>query len=266
MGSYEVDHWNGVIEPKQTQTINIKLRTEILGKVQVNFVVKLDGPHRQQVLTLNAISIGPDVRPDREEIDWGKVTVLKPKSEKVKIKNEAQIDAEYTAFTKNKDTIWKVVQRYGVLKPFEEKAIEVICTADEVQRFTDTLHIIVNNGHDLEVQLKAVGSGTTLTCEKNIEDVDFETEYTYKNVPKQFFLENRGRKQMKIIWVRQNKMDRKRRDPKAIAQDPGASKASGIGGTEEKKEDEQCVFTVVPEQITLGPKMGIMIEFRAFSQ
>lgn len=80
----------------------------------------------------------------------------------MKIKNEAQIDAEYTAFTKNKDSIWRVVQRYGVLKPYEEKPIEVICEADEVQRFTDTLHIIVNNGHDLEVLLKAKGTGTTL--------------------------------------------------------------------------------------------------------
>ena len=121
--------------------------------MQVNFVVKLDGHHRQEVLTLNAISIGPDVRPDTDELDWGTITVLSPKKKTVKIKNEAQIDAEYTAFTKNKDSIWKVVQRYGVLKPFEEKAIEVLCCPDEVQKFSDTLHIIVNNGHDLEVQL-----------------------------------------------------------------------------------------------------------------
>ena len=72
---------------------------------------------------------------------------------------------------------------------------------------------------------------------------------------------------MKIIWVRQNKMDRKRRDPKAIGDAASGTKASGLpGANEEKKEEEQFVFTVVPEQITLGPKMGIMIEFRAFSQ
>ena len=68
--------------------------------------------------------------------------------------------------------------------------IEIICKADEVQRFQDTLHIIVNNGKDLEVQLKAKGTGTTICCEQNLENVDFETEYTYKDVSKQFFLEN----------------------------------------------------------------------------
>jgi len=34
---------------------------------------------------------------------------------------------------------------------------------------------------------------------------------------------------------------------------------------ENAKEEEQFVFSVVPEQISLGPKMGIMIEVRAFS-
>jgi hypothetical protein len=43
MGTYEVDQWSGVIEPKSTKIITVKLRTEILGNVRVNFVVKLDG-------------------------------------------------------------------------------------------------------------------------------------------------------------------------------------------------------------------------------
>ena len=56
--------------------------------------------------------------------------------------------------------------------------------ADEVMRFSDTLHIIVNNGHDLEVLLKAKGTGHTLSCDQNLDTVDFETEYTYKDVSK----------------------------------------------------------------------------------
>lgn len=37
-----------------------------------------------------------------------------------------------------------------------------------------------------------------------MDNIDFGTEYTYKTVPRQYFLENRGRKPMKIMWVRQN--------------------------------------------------------------
>ncbi len=36
-------------------------------------------------------------------------------------------------------------------------------------------------------------------------NIDFGTEYTHKHVPRQYFLENRGRKPMKIMWVRHNK-------------------------------------------------------------
>jgi hydrocephalus-inducing protein len=69
----------------------------------------------------------------------------------IKITNTSEIEAEYTAFTKQKESIWKVVQRHDVLKPGETKQIDVLCCADEVQKFTDTLHIIVSNGVDEEV-------------------------------------------------------------------------------------------------------------------
>lgn len=142
------------------------------------------------------------------------------------------------------------------------------CMADEVMKFQDTLHIIVNNGMDVEVQLRARGSGNTLTTKVPMGVVDFGTEYTYKTVPRQFFLENRGRKPMKIMWVRQNKKQTKKDAAKDGAK-PGDSaalmKRTGSILGENAKEEEQFVFSIVPEQISLGPKMGIMIEVRAFS-
>lgn len=74
----------------------------------------------------------------------------------------------------------------------------MVCNADEVQKFQDTLHIIVNNGVDLEVALKAKGTGSTLYCRDNLTVVDFGVEYTHNNITKEFFLENRGRKPQKI--------------------------------------------------------------------
>jgi hydrocephalus-inducing protein len=60
------------------------------------------------------------------------------------------------------------------------------------------LHIIINNGVDLEVNLLAKGTGHTLWCKPLMDaatrNIDFGTEYTHRVVSKQFFLENRGRK------------------------------------------------------------------------
>jgi hydrocephalus-inducing protein len=202
VAAYEPDIQSGVIEPRTTQIVNISLRTEILHSIHIPLYIKLEGHHIPVMLTVNAVSIGPIVTVDRTEIDYGNVEVLQDKVEKIRITNKSKIDAEYTAFTKLKESIWKVVQRHGILKPDEEKVVDIVCNADEVQKFTDTLHIIVNNGVDLEVSLAAKGTGYTLHCKQDMKNIDFGTEYTHKIVPKQFFLENRGRKQMKITWVR----------------------------------------------------------------
>ena len=132
--------------------------------------------------------------------------------------------------------------------------------------------MIVNNGTDLEVALRAKGVGSTLYCKEDLRNIDFGTEYTHKNVPKQFFLENRGRKPMKIIWARQKKMEKKPKGAEEVKGDPKAATSKGpakpaivLPGQEESKQEEQFVFTVVPTEITLNPRMGIMVEFRANS-
>jgi hydrocephalus-inducing protein len=113
----------------------VSLRTEILGVIRVPLDIKLEGVPVPVRLQLLANSIGPIVAVDREDIDYGNVEVLKDYTEKIRIKNKSQIDAEFTAFTKNKESIWKVVQRHGILKPDEEKVVDVVCNADEVQKF-----------------------------------------------------------------------------------------------------------------------------------
>lgn len=130
----------------------------------------------------------------------------------------------------------------------------------------------MSNGRDEEVPLRIRGTGSTLYCQqlkeaKEVKEdlnickvVDFGTEYTYKNVVKQFFLENRGRKPMKIIWARQNKKEKKK-TTEIVVKDP---KSTTSKLTDKEPEDTQ-VFTVVPDQITLNAKMGIMVEIRANS-
>ena len=152
-----------------------------------------------------ADSIGPRVTVNQTEMDFGTVEVLNDYTQTLVITNSSKINAEYTAFTKLKVSVWKVIQRHGILKPDESKEVEVVCNADECMRFNDTLHIIINHGIDLEVALRAKGTGSTLFCKDNLNTIDFGTEYTHSNITREFFLENRGRKPQKITWSRVNK-------------------------------------------------------------
>jgi len=82
---------------------------------------------------------------------------------------------------------------------------------------------------------------------------------------------------MKIQWVRNTKAERKPAatpgNKKAEGGKAGASdKASNAGadaastqGGAEKEEEQKIVFSIIPDQILLNPKMGIMIQVRANS-
>lgn len=61
------------------------------------------------MLTIYAESTGPIVELDTKELDFGNILVLKPEKRHIKITNTSEIEAEYTAFTKQKESIWKVV-------------------------------------------------------------------------------------------------------------------------------------------------------------
>jgi hydrocephalus-inducing protein len=60
-------------------------------------------------VTILGNSTGPTVAVNKSELDYGNVEVLKDYTEKITIKNESPVLAEYTAFTKNKESIWKVI-------------------------------------------------------------------------------------------------------------------------------------------------------------
>ncbi len=115
----------------------------------------------------------------------------------------------------------------------------------------------------MEVALRAKGVGSTLFCKDNLNLIDFGTEYTHNSITKEFFLENRGRKQMKIQWVRNMKMERKpatsngskkgsdsvkgASGPNDKASNAEASSTMGGAKGEEKEEESKVVFSIFPD-------------------
>ena len=85
------------------------MKTEILNSIRIPLYIKVEGYHIPFMVTILANSIGPIVSVNKSELDYNNVDVLKDYIEKLTIKNESEINAEYTAFTKNKESIWKVV-------------------------------------------------------------------------------------------------------------------------------------------------------------
>jgi hypothetical protein len=57
--------------------VDLTLKTEILGTVRTNLIIKLDGHHINTMIVIVANSIGPIVSVDKQELEYGNVEVLK---------------------------------------------------------------------------------------------------------------------------------------------------------------------------------------------
>ena len=78
----------------------------------------------------------------------------------------------------------------------------ILCNADDATKFQDILHFVIEDGADIDIVLKAKGTGKTIFCDQDLSIVDFKTLYTYKKHIIEIFVQNKGRKSQKLNWIR----------------------------------------------------------------
>lgn len=151
----------------------------------------------------------------------------------VKIKNKSTIQADFHAFTKRKPSPFKPIQKHGVLKPEEEMNIEVVCNADEATRLLDTLHFVIKEGEDKDVQLKARSVGHTIFWKENLESINFGVIYTHRSKIHNILIENKGNKSQVLTW---SKFEAKK--AKGDQKEEKKRMTSARKGTKEDEEEE----------------------------
>jgi len=202
-----------------------------------------------------ANSIGPIVEIGNgiKEIDFGQVEVLREYTQKISIRNKSKIEADFHAFTRNRESVFRPVKKHWVLQPNESFEQEVVCCADDISKFNDILHFVIKEGLDIDIVLKAKGVGSTCYCKEDLNNVNFGVQFTSTSIVKEIFVENKGRKQQKLTWA-------KRKPNKKTAEDlplPTNKKGEPIVEPE--------IFSIIPESVVLPPKHGIMFQFKALS-
>lgn len=120
--------------------VNVVLTAVKTGMIRIPLNVKIIGQSTLPTLiTLSATSIGPVVELAAKQIDFGRCEVLKDSSQKLTIINKSLIKAEYSLFTKFSDSVFRVKEKAGSIEANQSKTIKILCTPDEIQRFTDVL-------------------------------------------------------------------------------------------------------------------------------
>lgn len=108
----------GQIPPESTVKLSVSLTTCCLKNFVIDLIIEIvSDVNEQYLIKIKGNSIGPIVELSQKEIDFGDCKVLEKHTRKVTILNKSIIEADFYAFTKNKSSIFKPVQRHYVLKP-----------------------------------------------------------------------------------------------------------------------------------------------------
>ncbi len=84
------------------------LTTLTIKKLEIDFSIEIISEKNvQQTIRVQANSIGPIAELSRKEIDFGTVQVLKNYSQTITLTNKSEIKADFYAFTKNQNSIFK---------------------------------------------------------------------------------------------------------------------------------------------------------------
>ena len=263
LAEYTVDKPTGIIGPEGVEIITVTLTTKKLREITLPLQINIVGNTTGNPHTINIIanSVGPTVEIDAKELDFGKVEVLKPTSLKFFIKNTSDIEADFHAFTRNKQSIFKPIQKHHVLKPNESLEIEVFCTADNAAIFTDILHFVIKDGMNKDVLLKARGDGTTLFWKEDLSHINFGPQFTHRLIPREIFVENKGSKLQNLHWQNIKASEKK----KSKENEPNVKKPLKNAEEQQQNLEDGDIFHIIPERVSLPPKTGIMFQFHCYS-
>ncbi len=143
---------------------------------------------------LQATVVGPRVVASVEEVHFGKVQCLTDVTRTLSLHNASLIPAPFKTFVKTTRSKFKVDILEGVLAPDERVTLTVTCNLDDALPHKDELHVVVTDGDNLAVTLKAIGVGTTLHCDHDVSTVDFGHVFTSNVCEQTFVMENKGRR------------------------------------------------------------------------
>ncbi|KAI9095517.1 hypothetical protein DFS34DRAFT_651319 [Phlyctochytrium arcticum] len=233
---------NGEILPNSTVGIDVEIRIKRLGPLNFPVFLSIEGNEEfPMVVDITANGIGPNVQISANELNWGKIPVLKSMPMQLTIANESPIIAEFHCVTVSEQSVYTVEPSSGCIDAMKETTLTVTAFLDDTLKFTDILKIMIRCGGTLEVHLVARGQGTTITHNEDLRKVSFGDVFSSRECTREFNLSNKGRRSQTLIWTCE---DRRPKD--------------GLGATE-------SIFEVVPSRFTLKPNADQTIQIKGFS-
>ncbi|KAF4708060.1 hypothetical protein FOZ62_031756, partial [Perkinsus olseni] len=252
----EPDQPQGRVPAASSHVVTLTLYAKRTGSVNRTVYIKIGGHSVPYPITVKARAVGPRVLVEPMAIDWGSVRCLDVVTKTIKLTNDCCIAAPLRVLMKSRTSPWSIEQKVIHLEPQEVYHLSVKLRPNEVQRFTDVLYVIVEEGEDSAINFKCRGTETPIVCDEDLGTIDFGTQYTTQSITKEIVLKNFGRKSRTITWL-VNKEAAREKVLKQLAKD----------GVDLKKAKLPAVpYTIHPTTAVLPSNKGYRFTISACSQ
>lgn len=279
LGTFTVEPQTATIPPMQECPVVFTLEAERLGPIHLPASIRVLGSSAQPLrLTLSALSQGPNLlltpspppapgeAPPPPPEDWtpafsfGKVKVLVEHSVTLHVTNTSPIPAELKLFMDRRDSLFAVNHREVHLGPGESVPLTVSATLDDSLVFSDTLHMLVMEGPEMDVPVEAQGLGSCVTASEPLDAVDFGHQLTLRAFERPVVLSNMGRRPVSLVWANSVQLAREQaakeqaKQPGGARKKPAAESPPGTADGARADDGAPLIFQVVPNKITLQPR------------
>ena len=242
--------------------LTFTLFTDMVGNVVLPVDVRVLGSKaRPMRMNIEAKSRGPKLvlsdEPDdlvgkwRAAIDFEEVKVLKKIDRTFYVVNDSLIPAEVKTFIGGADSDFSVDVRDKTLGPGESYPVTVSVFKDEVVETRDVLNVMVIEGKDFTIPLRAVGTGSLTTCDDVDVDNGVRMGAQFKDRPftRELVVTNNGRRAQKLEWT--NVTADEYRKAHFDAQE---SFVKAMSNKDNYNAEDDIVFRIDPPVKTLLPK------------
>ena len=251
LGIFQAIPKQGEVEAYSENDIEVSVEAQTRGPLALPLDLKLTSSIGNERIILKAEALGPHISTDVNYKEFKGIKVLARVKDKIVLHNNSEIPAPFTAFTKERNSVFDIEPRTGVLEPDESKELSIVCSPNDTNVFDDILYIEVRNGRCCEVRLRVKATGTSI-CIANFESqqedpmkppvytIDIGTHYANFEVLQVLNVENRGRRKQTVRLERVKPLKSKK------IRDEELNKAKDTKKKNVENEEEDYVFTIDP--------------------
>ncbi|XP_077566662.1 hydrocephalus-inducing protein homolog isoform X1 [Stigmatopora nigra] len=194
----------GVILPHSSADLPVFLLVKDVGKQHSTLYIALfGGVHPPLEVVLSCIGRGPivHVQCQNQQLEFGKIPVLKDIAKILPLSNQSPIPAFFTASMCQAKSPWRVEPDEGEVPPQGKLELKVVANLKDTVLFQDKLEISIQGSQTHTVVLSATGIGTTIVSDKPIHpNLDLGTHFSHGSCDFHFKVTNYGQRVHRLYF------------------------------------------------------------------